>query len=416
MFRRLPCFLLCLVLLSCARPSGRSLSAWEVAQINEQRSLAAVLVEHGDFARARDILTAVNSQAPGDPQTLAMLAWTQWKTGAASEAVSNFEASLRRDYTDYLTHLRFAQMLYKSGKTGRALAEFELAVRYGEAEPVTHYNYGLALYKLGRKDEALIEWQQAYDLDPVNPQYAEAIGMGFAGSDDRRALVYFEKADSLGWDSPSFRNNFAQLLQRLGDDRGAEREFLRAVADAPEDASYRFNLAAFYANKRRHEMALPIWERLVEMAPEQVSYRVYLARTLFELGRFDKAISMLSAFAARVEGSSPVESEDSAQGGGPSGSTREAAPCSGELAPAHASEAFDILAMSYRGKGDLERANLFIEKALEINPRSVQYLNNSGVILAERGMIDEARVQWQEVLEIEPGNEAARQYLSIFSR
>jgi tetratricopeptide (TPR) repeat protein len=125
---------------------------------------------------------------------------------------------------------------------------------------------------------------------------------------------------------------------------------------------------------------------------------------------------MLSAFAARADGSSPVGSEDSAQGGGASGSAREEAPWSGELAPAHAGEAFDILAMSYRGKGDLERANLFIDKALEINPRSVQYLNNSGVILAERGMIDKARVQWQEVLEIEPGNEAARQYLSIFSR
>ncbi|NIM19217.1 MAG: tetratricopeptide repeat protein [Candidatus Latescibacteria bacterium] len=388
--------------LSCAARHSRLPSPELVEQVNYQRARAAQLLNQGDFQTALNILEDVNSRMPNDAWTLGLLGWAQWKTGSFKEAVGNFEESLRRDYLNHLTHLRFAQMLIEQGKIGRALTEFELAVKYGSSDPLAHYNYGLALYKTGRKEEALIEWQQAYDLDRSDPKYAEAMGMGLTGTDDRRALYYFEKANSLGVEGPSFHHNFALLLQRLGDHDRAEREFQRALEKDPDNASYRFGLAAFYTNAGSYEKALPIWKGLVEQSPGDLSYRIHFARTLLELGRFQEAISVLE----------PIEAGQGMDGETP----KTIAIGEAGTGPVSVDDAFGILAMSYRGLGDLEKANLFIEKALDINSESVEHLNNYGVILAERGMIDRARIQWQKVLEIEPDNETARQNLSASGR
>jgi Tfp pilus assembly protein PilF len=77
-------------------------------------------------------------------------------------------------------------------------------------------------------------------------------------------------------------------------------------------------------------------------------------------------------------------------------------------------EAYDLLAMAYRGRGDLGKAGDYMRKALQLKPDNVVHLINYGVILAESGKIPEARAQWEKVLEIDPENTTARENLSAF--
>ncbi len=392
----------CLItsILACAGKQERPPSPELVEEINTQRAQAAKLIDESKYSEALEILTTINDRFPEDASILGMLAWAQWKTGSASEAVENFEASLRRNYTDYITHLRFANMLMEMGRIGRALTEFELATTYNKNDPMPYYNYGLALYKRNRKQEALVEWQQAYDLDRNNPRFAEAMGIGLTGVDDREALLYFEKAESLSMKSASFHHNYALLLQRLGEYERAELEFESAIKEAPDNTAYSFGLAALHMNSGEYEKALPIWKRLVERSPQDMSNRIYLARANLELGRFAEAISALTMFEEAARSSEPEPKNGNIE----------------RLEPALVGDAFGILAMSYRGEKNLKQANFFIEKALGLNPRCVEHLINYGVILAERGNIGQAKIQWQKVLELEPGNETARQNLSAFER
>jgi tetratricopeptide (TPR) repeat protein len=373
---------------SCSSQKASQTTADSDRLLNAQRSRAAMLIEEGNYVQAREILEKAKAQRPGDAWTLGMLAMAQWKTGALEQATANFEESLRKNYNDYLTHLRFANMLSETGKIGRALTEYELAVQYGENEPLAHYNYGLALFKMNRLEDALFQWQRAYDLDPSDPKHAEALGIGLAGSDDQRAFAFFEEAIALGLDTPSFYHNFALLLQRIGRAGRAERHFKDAIRLEPDNVTYRFDLAALYMNQGSYAKALEIWEKLVSDVPDRESYRIYMARALLELARFDEAIAALQSYTMTTTGAQAPQAD----------------------------EAFGILAMSYRGIGELEKANSFIEKALELQPQSVAYLNNYGVILADRGMMDRAKIQWQKVLAVDPNNEAARQNLSAFDR
>jgi tetratricopeptide (TPR) repeat protein len=374
--------------LACAGSQNRSPSAEQLERIIVQRTEASRLIEQEQYAEALILLEDINRKLPDNAKTLGLLAWAQWQSGHQAAAVSSFEASIRGDYSDYLTHLRFGQALMAMAKTGRALTEFKVATELSKNEPLPHYNHGLALYHLGRQEEARDQWQRAYDLDSDNPVYLEAMGIGLSGWDDEQALVYFEKAQSLGRTGAAFSHNYALTLERLGRSPRAEAEFLRAVGAEPDRLTYRFDLAAFYMNTRAYEKAIPHWRVLQDKQSEDSSPRIYLARAYFELNRFAEAIALLDTLAGAGE-----FSRDDRQ-----------------------DEAYGILAMSYRGMGQLDRANLFIEKALEIKPDHVDYLINYGVILADRGMMDRARVQWQKALEIEPDNQTARQNLSASKR
>ncbi|HET6463209.1 MAG TPA: tetratricopeptide repeat protein, partial [Candidatus Krumholzibacteria bacterium] len=79
-------------------------------------------------------------------------------------------------------------------------------------------------------------------------------------------------------------------------------------------------------------------------------------------------------------------------------------------------EALDVLGMCWRGKGDKKKARDYLKRAVALSPRDVSHLNNYGVVLAEGGMLPEAREQWKRVLEIDPQNTTAKANLSAFGR
>jgi Flp pilus assembly protein TadD len=292
-----------------------------------------------------------------------------------------------------------AQMLMENGKTGRALTEFELAAQYGSDRALPHYNYGLALYESGMKEDALKQWTIAYNLANDNPMYVAAMGMAYTGEDDRKALAFYEKAESLGAGGHKFNHNYGLLLERLGQFKRAEERFQVALQESPDNPSYELSLAALFMKTKAYSMAVPLWKRLLQAKPGELSYHIYLARAYLELEEYDEAKATLTQVSdkwERAEGhSQALDSSPSSPG---------------------IDQAFEIFAMACRGKGDLKEALVYIRKALEIAPQNPVHLNNYGVILAENGMIDEARAQWEKALSLDPGNEAASKNLLIYKK
>jgi tetratricopeptide (TPR) repeat protein len=368
--------------------------------MNEDKNAANELLANEKFQAVVDVLSPWVERKVGDPQVYSMCAKAQWKLKAYDEAVGNYERAMRLDYSDAYTHLELGQLLTEMGKTGRALTEFELAIQDAPRDPLTHYNFGLALYRMGRRDEALEQWEIAYSLSSKNPTYAEAMAIGLTGEDDQAALRYFERADSLGAESASFHNNFGLLLQRLGDLDRAEAEFRVAIAGEPNSVDYRRNLALAYMGSGQTGLAVPLWEELLRGDSESPVYRIYLGRAYLGLQRYDAAIETLKDWVDRA-GAAAIgrEPTNAHHGEGPP-----------------IDEAFDVLAMSYRGQANLGRAESYIGKALEAQPNNPAYLINYGVILAESGKITEAKQIWKKVLEIDPDNAVATQNLSVYER
>ena len=124
---------------------------------------------------------------------------------------------------------------------------------------------------------------------------------------------------------------------------------------------------------------------------------MYLARARVALGRYEDAIAGLESFALEVE----------------AGKIDRA---SGRLdrMPPTLGEALDVLGMAWRGQGDLARARDYLGRAVRLEPDDPARLNNYGVVLAESGMLPDARAQWRRVLVIDPANATARANLAAF--
>jgi Flp pilus assembly protein TadD len=379
---------------------SRGPSADERAQrLNSEKAKAIKLIAAGRYQDALAVLKPLSAEASGDQQLFILIGDAQTALGAYDDAVKSYESAVRAAYNDYETHLKLAVLLFEHGKTGRALTEFDLAVRFGEREAVTHYNYGLTLYRLGgkRASQAVEQLRMAVELDPENAGYAAALGMALSGRDDGAAIASFEKASTLGADDGAFHNNYGLALQRAKRYVPAAAQFALAVERAPKNEEYRRNLAALYMISGDYPRALLVWDDLIAAFGPRWSYSVYRGEALLQLQRYGDAEASVHAALQELE---------SGADGEPTGTDRRPP----------LDQAYEVLAMSQRGLGDLKGALRSIEKALELVPRNPSYLNNHGVILAENGMIERAKAEWRKVLEIDVGNATARENLSAYER
>jgi tetratricopeptide (TPR) repeat protein len=381
------------VLSACSGVSRGPSAAQRAERMNAVKAEARLCVDEGRFERAVELLEPLSEEASGDSQVFVMLGEAYQGLGRNNDAIRSYESAIRLGYSDYLPHLKLANLLMEMGKTGRALTEYELAARHGDYDPVCRYDYGLALFQMGRRNRALEEWRAAYELDRGNPRYAEAVGIGLTGIDPRKAVGYFEEAVELGADGPAFFNNYAVALLRSGDPRAAGLQARKAVDLEPDNEEYRFNLAAAHMKSGAFREAVAEWDALIGRFGSRWSYAVYKGEALLERGQYDAAIQTLVPV---------VEAFEADRG-----------PDILDRTPPDRGDAYEVLAMCHRSLEDRETALVYIEKALALEPDNPSFLNNYGVILAESGRIGEAVAQWKRVLEIDADNASARKNLSV---
>lgn len=385
---------------SCASTSKHQ-DASRDAEMNATKRRASTEIGAGDYAGAVHSLEALVKAAPKDEQAFAMLGDAYRGLGDFANAVKSYEQAIRLNYGDYEPHLKLGTLLMEHRKTGRALTEFEIAMKFGDGDPLVHYNYGLALDELGRQKEALVQWRIARDIEPTNTRYVAAVGIGLTGVDDQSAVESFARAEELGLrNDASFYNNYALALERVGDNENAEAYFRRAVdMNDAKVVEYRRNLARHELRVGQNEDAARDFETLVAADGGKWSDTVYLARALVALARFDDAIARLATVAEDVE-SGRVARDDPRV----------------DQVPPTVGEALSVVGMAWRGKGDLARARDYLRRAAARSPDDPSVLNNYGVVLAESGMLPDAKAQWRRVLEIDPDNATAKANLSAFGQ
>jgi tetratricopeptide (TPR) repeat protein len=388
-----------LTALAACSHNARAPSAEDrAARLNAAKSRAAALLKDGDYRAALATLEPLAAEASADPQVFVMLGDAHAHLDEYDAAVGSYESAIRLEYTNHEAHLKLATLLMTRERIGRALTEFELAIKFGDRQALTHYNYGLALHEMGRDAEALHQWRLAYEMDPDDARYAEAVGIGLSAEDPVASLGYFETARTLGADSPSFHNNFGLALVAAGRQGEAVEEFEEAVSKRPSNEGYRFNLAAARTRSGDFERAVGDWRGLIAEWGARWSYSVYLAKSYQALGKSADAIAVLERITADFDEGKLGESSELI-----------------DRVPPRLDEAYDILFRAYRATGDASRALSAIRRAVELDPENLVYLNNYGVVLAENGMLTEARSQWRKVLQIDGDNATARENLSRFS-
>lgn len=129
-----------------------------------------------------------------------------------------------------------------------------------KAEPTPDFNSGS------------IATQQAIAAnDPDNPEEQALLASMLANSGRmQEAIPVYEKALDLAPDNATIRLDFARSLQTNGMPQDAEAQFLKVLADDPENHTAHYYLARLYLDMKpeRRDEAVTHLQRVIEIAPD----------------------------------------------------------------------------------------------------------------------------------------------------
>ncbi|HEV2209412.1 MAG TPA: tetratricopeptide repeat protein [Verrucomicrobiae bacterium] len=269
------------------------------------------------------------------------------------------------------------QMTEQARAESRAAYEEALALRPGDY--CLRENFAQFLDQTGSLAEAPGQEQQVSDLLPQNPMTPCIVG---------------------------------RLLVRLGNDRAAEKSFLRALAIRTDYVPALNEMGMLLANQQQTSEAAKYFARSLKMDPGSVEAYQNWGFMEQNEGSWNEAINHYQAAAAH-------------QPNGPADYFYHAVSL---VAEQHGNQALDYFSAAVRmdpnfwqarylfggelaSEGRIEEAQAQFAEAVRTRPDFAPGHLNDGLALAKAGKLDEAVKEFQITLELNPTNLAARQNL-----
>ena len=124
-----------------------------------------------------------------------------------------------------------------------AIAQYQKALEINPNDAEAHYNLGIALLQKGQVDEAMVQFQKALE---INPNYAEAhnnLGLVlFQKGQVDEAIAQYQKALEINPDYAAAHYNLGNALLQKGQLDEAIAQFQKALEINPDYAEAHINL------------------------------------------------------------------------------------------------------------------------------------------------------------------------------
>ncbi|HKJ86902.1 MAG TPA: tetratricopeptide repeat protein, partial [Gammaproteobacteria bacterium] len=149
-----------------------------------------------------------------------------------------------------------------------------------------------ALIGQGRYAEALSRCLQVTKREPRHADATHYLGLCYFQTGEReRAAQFMSRSLELSPDDAVFHNNYALVLQALGEVPTAERHFRRALEIDAGYSDPRFNLGKILYDSERFDESLEQFRMVKGQTPNDADARRYLALTAAAAGEVSAAIS-----------------------------------------------------------------------------------------------------------------------------
>lgn len=322
---------------------------------------------------------------------LVLLATLTWRQAAIyRDEVTFFQHIVERNPEAVGAHLNLAKALIAENRLEEAQAAARIAVAQRPDSHDALINLAVALGLLERFDEAERHLRRAVAVAP-----------------DSEASKPLE--------------NLAVLLSRRNELDEAEALLRQALEGAPDDLSILRNLAKLLQAKQRRGAALELYDRLVELGAGDIDTHMARGNLLFELERYDEALSAWRQALAQATEPSVEFSLLTSMGRAEwakSGSADAAAP--------HYERALAINHRDATTLGDLaslriaqeryEDALALFQRAIEQAPDTAGLHAGRGYALYRVGQTDAAIASLERALALDAGLRDARSHLALARR
>jgi protein O-mannosyl-transferase len=254
---------------------------------------------------------------------------------------------------NYRAHNAVGSILGNDGKPAEALAHFVEAARLQPDYADAYYNLGRTYADLGRLDESVPHYRRALAL---RPGFAEA------------------------------HNNLGLVLSQQGHEDEAMAEYETAAKLEPDFAEAHANLAVVLVNRGAVADARRHAELARQLNPKLAGAHYALGFVAMSQGRFDDAMAEFT----------------------------EALRLNPNMADAHNNLGF--LLAGQGGPSQIGEAITHFKEAVRLKPNLELAHMYLALALGGTGKLDEAELQFREVLRINPKNEGAQRGLETIAR
>jgi tetratricopeptide (TPR) repeat protein len=265
-------------------------------------SLAEVLVEAGEAAKAVDTLREASAAIPQSGLVRYRLGRLYQSLQRDGEALNEFDEAFRLGPVTGSSSLLAAigYLHLNTMNFDRAIDVYRQRIDADPNNAQAHRQLGDAYRKQGRHDEAFAEFVVALAIDPASADAHAALGqLHLVSGRPENAVTALQRAVTLNPAHTEARYALGTTLVRLGRVEEGQRELqvfqqLQADAMEKERRSYEVNLIRLEATLRTQEgkyaEAAALWQKVVDQEPNQASNYLGLARALSRAERYDAAV------------------------------------------------------------------------------------------------------------------------------
>ncbi|MGM0607592.1 MAG: tetratricopeptide repeat protein [Candidatus Muiribacteriota bacterium] len=223
-------------------------------------------------------------------------------------------------------------------------------VNYNPNDKLLLNNYGVVLARLQKYDEAIKIWEKLESLvpDEVEAKYNLAITYSKMGMVEI-AISKFKKIIKKVKDDFGVFANLASLYEKKHDFENAQKMYREALKLEPDNYGVLSSFGLMQAKKGNYNEAIKIYREICRKEPGNVKNLMNLSMIYAVQGKYSQAVSILSE-AEKDEHSDP--------------------------------EVMLNLAINYSNMDDFEKASLYFEKTIKLNPNNQEpYLHFSKYLL-----------------------------------
>lgn len=338
------------------------------------------------------------------------MAFQTYRAGDLEKAQRLVDVTLAMSPTVVKAHVLRGRIMIERGLLEDALASLKRAEALEPTNVDANYYQAIAYERVLKREDALAYFMKAAELDPSNPQYVVAASeMMIDLGRTQEAEAYLTRQTERFEHNAGVRQTLGHLAMMRDDATTAAVMFNEARLLAPDDSAILEDLTrAQLATGSYGEAEMNVARLLRD--PENTGRRDLLhvqARCLTELNRMVEARDVLVQLTSGLEGAADTEAwvglGNVAYVLKDLNRVRISSSRVIALAPDRP-EGYMLKALWHRRMGDTDRALLEVERTLQRNPSFASALTLKGIMLADRGQYEEARIALGSALRADPTN------------
>lgn len=261
-------------------------------------NLGAAYVRLGRLDEGMDQYRKAIELAPANASYHFNLGLALYKAVRPQEAAPQFRRVLALEPAHRAALLLLADCLSQSGEDAEVVATLRPHAAAFDTDLAYAYLLGISLIRTGARDEGQIFVDRIFRAGE-SPEGRLLMGLAHMTTHDfKSALAELSRAVELNPELPRVYTIYGRALLSSGDSEGANRQFLKALEQNPNDFDANLQLGGIRQREQRFDDALVYLGRASALRPADLAVQHATASVYLAQGAPDKALPLLQRVVA----------------------------------------------------------------------------------------------------------------------